>query len=202
MQLLNDVVIATHNPDKFAELQALCSPFCRSLSAQYEHFSDSIPETGNSYLENALLKARFASHKTGYGAIADDSGLSIDYLDGAPGIYSARFSNGEHSTSEDNVQKVLSQLTDVPFAQRGAYYISCVVYVRHAHDPEPIIGLGKWYGEILTEVRTTYGIGYDAIFWDYNRCKAASEMDINLKNSISHRYKAIEMLKTQLQEQC
>lgn len=189
---MDSIVVATGNPHKIKELMPLLSPLAKQFHLQTDFFCDEAIEDGETYLENALKKARFASAKTGLPAIADDSGLSIDYLKGAPGIYSARYasSNCVKPTEAENRQKVLQDLEGVPFSQRKAHYYCAIVLVRHPKDPAPIVGYGRWDGEILMEERTRYGIGYDSIFWDRDRFRVAAEISIEVKNQISARAQA------------
>ena len=154
---------------------------------------EDIEETGQSFVENAILKARNASQKSGLPAIADDSGLEVDFLKGAPGIYSARFS-GEGATDQSNIDKLLELLNDVPACDRSARYQAVIVVMRHHTDPTPIICQGSWEGRIAFERKGTEGFGYDPIFAvDDVNCHAA-ELDKAAKNRISHRGKAIAQL--------
>ena len=190
---MESIVVATGNPHKIKELMPLLSPLAKKFHLQTDFFCDEAIEDGETYLENALKKARFASAKTGLPAIADDSGLSIDYLMGEPGIYSARYADkhsGKKPTEAENRQKVLQAMAGVPWAQRKAHYYSAIVLVRHPKDPAPIVGYGRWDGEILMEERTDFGIGYDSIFWDRDRFRAASQIDVEIKNKISARAQA------------
>lgn len=190
------IVLATGNPHKVKELAPLIEGAGFKIKLQTEFFKDEVEEDGLSFVENAIKKARFASQKTGLPAIADDSGLEVDALAGAPGIYSARYANDHlcDTTDEQNLQKVLDELGDLPYKDRTARYSCVVVYVEHADDPMPIIGFGHWYGEILKERRTTYGVGYDPIFWVPKLVKTLSEVPIEVKNKISHRAKAIKQV--------
>ncbi|WP_130536509.1 RdgB/HAM1 family non-canonical purine NTP pyrophosphatase [Thiomicrorhabdus indica] len=190
---MDSIVVATGNPHKIKELMPLLSPLAKQFHLQTDFFCDEAVEDGETYLENALKKARFASAKTGLPAIADDSGLSIDYLMGEPGIYSARFADkaGNAKPSEaENRQKVLQALQGVPYSHRKAHYYCAIVLVRHPKDPAPIVGYGRWDGEILMEERTTYGIGYDSLFWDRDRFRVAADIPLEVKNKISARAQA------------
>ena len=188
-------VLATNNKGKLAELLALLPGI--NVRAQGEFFQAEAEETGLSFIENALIKARFAAHKTGLPAIADDSGIEVNALNGQPGIYSARYA-GVGATDMDNLQKLLAELHDVAADQRQASYYCAMVYVRHAQDPTPIIGLGRWQGQILRAPQGTGGFGYDPIFYlpDY-QCTAA-QLAPELKNQISHRAQALRALVAQL----
>ena len=157
-----------------------------------------IEETGLSFVENSLLKARNATALTNLPAIADDSGLEVDYLHGAPGIYSARFS-GEHATDASNREKLLQLMADVPPDQRTARYQTIIVYMRHANDPTPIICQGTWEGTIATDEKGDGGFGYDSIFQVTETDCRAAELDKDSKNRLSHRGKAMTNLLTKLQ---
>lgn len=190
---MDSIVVATGNPHKIKELIPLLSPLAKQFHLQTDFFCDEAVEDGETYLENALKKARFASRKTGLPAIADDSGLSIDYLMGEPGIYSARYADKTGSskpTNSQNRKKVLQALQGVPYSQRKAHYYCAIVLVRHPNDPAPIVGYGRWDGEILMEERTTYGIGYDSLFWDRDRFRVAADIPLEVKNKISARAQA------------
>ena len=190
------IVLATGNPHKVKELAPLIEGAGFKIKLQTEFFKDEVEEDGLSFVENAIKKARFASQKTGLPAIADDSGLEVDALAGAPGIYSARYAQDNlcDTTDEQNLQKVLDELGDLPYKDRTARYSCVVVYVEHAEDPMPIIGFGHWYGEILKERRTTFGVGYDPVFWVPSLVKTLSEVPVEVKNNISHRAKAIKQV--------
>ncbi len=190
---MDSIVVATGNPHKIKELMPLLSPLANQFHLQTDFFCDEAVEDGETYLENALKKARFASKKTGLPAIADDSGLSIDYLLGEPGIFSARYADktgNSKPTEAQNRQKVLQALQGVPYSQRKAHYYCAIVLVRHPNDPAPIVGYGRWDGEILMEERTPYGIGYDSLFWDRDRFRVAADIPLEVKNKISARAQA------------
>jgi len=157
-----------------------------------------IDETGLSFVENSLLKARNAAALTNLPAIADDSGLEVDFLRGAPGIYSARFS-GEHATDASNRQKLLQLMADVPEDQRTARYQTLIVYMRHADDPTPIICQGTWEGSIATDEKGDGGFGYDSIFQVAETNCRAAELGKDTKNRLSHRGKAMAKLLSKLQ---
>jgi XTP/dITP diphosphohydrolase len=152
-----------------------------------------------SFIENAIIKARHACEKTGLAAIADDSGLSIDYLQGAPGIYSARYA-GTHGDDKANNQKVLKALKNTPTAQRGARFICALAFMRHKSDPTPIVCQASWEGQITKQECGENGFGYDPLFFlsEYNCC--AAELSKEVKNSISHRAKALQLLLSALQK--
>jgi XTP/dITP diphosphohydrolase len=190
-------VLASANPKKIEELQQLLSGLGINVVPQGELNIEDIEETGLTFVENAILKARHASERSGLPAIADDSGLEVDYLHGAPGIYSARFA-GKEATDEQNIEKLLFSLKDAPLEQRKARYQSIIVFMSHSLDPTPIICRGVWEGRIALERRGTKGFGYDPIFHvDETDCHA-SELDEQTKNRVSHRGKAIAELLQQL----
>lgn len=159
---LEQLVLASHNAGKLKELQAMLGAHVKVRSIG--EFSDVEPEeTGLSFVENAILKARNAARISGLPALADDSGLAVDYLGGAPGIYSARYADGKGDAA--NNAKLLDALQGVPDDQRGAQFVSVLALVRHADDPLPILCEGIWEGSILHEARGEHGFGYDPLFW-------------------------------------
>ncbi len=191
------VVIASGNPGKLAEFRQLLSDKGIVAVAQSELAITDVAETGRTFVENAILKARHASHYAKLPAIADDSGLEVDFLRGAPGIYSARFS-GEGATDERNNRKLLALLQDIPRQQRSARYQCLLVYLRHPDDPTPIICQGTWEGEIVSEPRGEGGFGYDPLFLVPGHDLTAAQLDSGLKNRISHRGQALKLLLDQL----
>lgn len=193
------IVIASNNPGKIRELSALMQNMNVDLHPQSDFDVPEVEETGLTFIENAILKARNAAKYSQHPAIADDSGIEIDYLNGAPGIYSARYS-GPNATEEDNNRKLLEDLAGVPEAQRTARYWSSIVYMRHELDPSPVIAEGVWEGRILTEPRGEGGFGYDPLFYlpDYD-CTSA-ELKAAEKNRISHRGMALQKLISKLTE--
>ena len=197
MKAIKDLVLASANQGKIVELQQMLGGLGIKIIPQQTLNIEDVEETGQSFVENAILKARNACEKSGLPAIADDSGLEVDFLMGAPGIYSARFA-GTDATDQSNIDKLLEQLHDVPLAERSARYQSVIVLMRHAADPTPIICHGSWEGHISFEPKGNGGFGYDPIFVvDGLDCHAA-ELDKVTKNKISHRGKAIEQLLSQL----
>ena len=197
MKAIKDLVLASANQGKIVELQQMLGGLGIKIIPQQTLNIEDVEETGQSFVENAILKARNACEKSGLPAIADDSGLEVDFLMGAPGIYSARFA-GTDATDQSNIDKLLEQLHDVPLAERSARYQSVIVLMRHAADPTPIICHGSWEGHISFEQKGNGGFGYDPIFVvDGLDCHAA-ELDKVTKNKISHRGKAIEQLLSQL----
>lgn len=189
----NRIVFASHNAGKISELQTLLQPLKLTLIPQAELNVNEIAETGLSFVENALLKARHACEMTGLPAIADDSGLEVSALHGAPGIYSARFA-GEKASSADNIQKLLTLLADTPPEQRQARFYCVLVYMRHSKDPTPLICEGIWPGFILPKPMGDGGFGYDPVFWDPNKNTCAAQLTITEKNQCSHRGYALKLL--------
>ena len=189
----NIIVIASSNPGKIRELSALMQDLNVELHPQSDFAVPEVEETGLTFVENAILKARNAAKVSGHPAIADDSGIEIDYLNGAPGIYSARYS-GPNATEEDNNRKLLEDLAGVAEEQRTARYWSSIVYMRHENDPSPIIAEGVWEGVILTEPRGEGGFGYDPLFYLPEYGCASAELKAAEKNRISHRGIALQKL--------
>ncbi|QBZ84100.1 dITP/XTP pyrophosphatase [Hydrogenovibrio crunogenus] len=198
---MKTVILATGNVGKLAEMQEILAPLAFSVQAQSDYFSEEAVEDGFSFIENAILKARFASAKTGLPAIADDSGLEVDFLQGRPGIYSARYSEGyqgQPASDALNNQKLLDELNGVPVENRQACYYCAMVYVRHKDDPTPLIGLGQWCGRVLESPRGTGGFGYDPLIWMEEEGCSVAELSKAVKNKISHRAKALQALVAQL----
>ncbi|MCX2523941.1 RdgB/HAM1 family non-canonical purine NTP pyrophosphatase [Larsenimonas rhizosphaerae] len=187
------LVLASGNAGKLAEFSQLLLPLGLTICSQSEFGVSGAEETGLTFVENALLKARHASRQTGLPAIADDSGLAVDALSGAPGIYSARYA-GPDSTDTDNNTRLLQALEDVPSGHRQARYWCVLVYLTHADDPVPLIVQRDWQGEILTSPRGAGGFGYDPLFYlPDHRCTAA-ELSKEDKNHNSHRGRAVRDL--------
>ena len=190
-----ELVLASHNAGKLKELQAMLGDRVRLRSVG--EFSQMEPEeTGLSFVENAILKARNASRLSGLPALADDSGLAVDFLGGAPGIYSARYADGQGDAA--NNAKLLAALKEVPDAERGAQFVCCLALVRHADDPLPILCEGLWHGRILHEARGEHGFGYDPLFWVEERQCSSAELPAADKNQLSHRAIAMKLLKQRL----
>jgi len=193
-----EVVLASRNAKKLAEMRALLAPLGWTPRLVSEFSDDDVEETASSFVGNALLKARHAAMVSGLPAIADDSGLEVEALHGAPGVYSARYA-GEPSDDAANNRKLLAALEGVPDAQRGARFVSVLVYLRHADDPVPLIAQGFWRGRILQSPRGAQGFGYDPLFYVPEQGCAAAELAPETKNRLSHRAQAsaalIEALK-------
>ncbi len=192
---LEQLVLASHNAGKLKELQAMLGAHVKVRSIG--EFSDVEPEeTGLSFVENAILKARNAARISGLPALADDSGLAVDYLGGAPGIYSARYADGKGDAA--NNAKLLDALKDAPDEERGARFVSVLALVRHADDPLPILCEGLWEGSILREARGEHGFGYDPLFWVPEANCSSAELPPQQKNQLSHRARAMALLKQRL----
>lgn len=191
------VVIATGNQGKLAELLRLLEPLGLEPIAQSEFGLEGVDENAPTFIENALAKARAASRAAGLPAIADDSGLEVDALNGEPGVHSARYA-GEHGDDTANNRKLLAELQARPDASRSANFRCVAVYLRHPEDPAPLIGQGVWHGEIAKAPCGTGGFGYDPLFLLPDRGLTAAELGQELKNRLSHRGKALEALVRQL----
>lgn len=191
------LVIATSNKGKLAEMQPILAEFGFDAIPQGAFGFADAEETGLSFVENALLKARNACRHTGLPALADDSGLIIDALDGAPGLISAYYA-GVHGDAKGNIAKVLSELAQLNNPVRSARFYSCIVLLKHAEDPQPIIAEGIWQGEILDAPLGEQGFGYDPIFWDSAHQQSAAQLPAALKNTISHRGRALAALRAKL----
>lgn len=198
---MSSIVLATGNPHKVNEIAPILHRAGFLTQPQTDFFQDEVAEDGLSFLENALKKARFASQRTGRPALADDSGLEVEALQGRPGIFSARYADAEAKpTDRDNLERLLDEMVQLPYPQRKARYSCAVVYVSHAQDPMPLVGIGHWHGEILMKPRTDHGIGYDDVFWVPELLKTVSEIPFELKNQISHRARAVQTVVHQLRE--
>jgi len=193
-----DLVLASANAGKITELQQMLGGLGVKIIPQTDLDIPDIEETGLTFVENAILKARNAAALSNLPAIADDSGLEVDFLQGAPGIYSARFA-GKGAGDKANKEKLLQLMADVPADQRSARYQTVIVYMRHGNDPTPIICQGTWEGMIAAESRGDQGFGYDPIFYVTETNCHAAELDKVTKNRLSHRGKAIANLLQQLQ---
>ncbi len=191
-------IFASGNTGKFSELEALLAPTGITLVARNEFGLESPEETGRTFLENALLKARHAAAATGLAAIADDSGLAVDALDGAPGVRSARFADGGGSRA--NIAKLLELMEDVSGPDRGARFCCVVVALVRWDDPMPLIGTGEWRGSIVREPRGTSGFGYDPVFFDPRLGATAAELKAEVKNRVSHRGQALAQIEKALRE--
>ncbi len=190
---MREVVLASRNPKKLAELQDLLGALGYRLRLVSEFSDDPAEETAPSFVENALLKARHAAQASGLPALADDSGIEVDALAGAPGVHSARYA-GATASDADNNAKLLEALGDVPSHRRGARYVCVLAFVRHPGDPVPVLAQGEWRGTLLRAPRGGGGFGYDPLFWVEAHGKSAAELPAALKNRLSHRARAAAAL--------
>ncbi|WP_314419196.1 XTP/dITP diphosphatase [Pseudescherichia vulneris] len=190
---MQKVVLATGNAGKVRELASLLNDFGLDVVAQTELGVESADETGLTFIENAIIKARHAAQVTGLPAIADDSGLAVDALGGAPGIYSARFA-GADASDQQNLEKLLVELQDVPDSERQAQFHCVLVYMRHADDPTPLVCHGSWQGTIARAPAGNGGFGYDPIFVVPEAGKTAAELSADEKRAVSHRGQALKLL--------
>ncbi|KZN46743.1 XTP/dITP diphosphatase [Pseudoalteromonas luteoviolacea] len=191
--MTNQIVLATGNQGKVKELGSMLESLNIEVLPQSQFNVSDVDETGTTFVENAIIKARHAAKVTGLPAIADDSGLEVDGLQGAPGVYSARYA-GANASDQDNINKLLADLGDSDL--RSARFWCVLVYMRHANDPTPIICQASWEGEIAREQHGEQGFGYDPVFWVKSLKRMAAELTKQEKNAISHRGQALQQLLT------
>ena len=189
----NKLVLASGNQGKLKEMQALLESLGLEVLPQSNFNTPEADETGLSFVENAIIKARNAAKYSGWVSVADDSGLEVDFLKGAPGIYSARYS-GPEATDETNNRKLLYELRGIPEGQRGARFHCALALVRHEDDPAPLIVHRTWEGRILESPQGEQGFGYDPLFFVPSEGCSSAELDRELKNRISHRGQAMQAL--------
>ena len=187
------IILASKNQDKIREIGKILRSSKRTLMTCNDIDIPEVEETGSTFVENAILKARSASLKTGLAAIADDSGIEVDYLNAKPGIKSARYS-GDNATNESNNSKLLKALDGVPYEKRKACYRCVIVYMRFPDDPFPVITSGSWEGYITEKLIGSNGFGYDPLFYLPEYDKTSAQISSSLKNKISHRAKALKKL--------
>ncbi|MEC9314703.1 MAG: RdgB/HAM1 family non-canonical purine NTP pyrophosphatase [Pseudomonadota bacterium] len=187
---MSQIVLATGNQGKLREFAQLLAPLSINVVTQAEMGVTEVAETGLSFVENAIIKARNACAQTGLPAIADDSGLEVDALLGAPGIYSSRYA-GENASDADNIDALLTALQDVPDTERQARFQCVLVFMRHADDPTPLICQGTWHGQILTAPAGDGGFGYDPVFFVAETDCSAAELSAQQKHAVSHRGQAM-----------
>lgn len=197
---MSALVLATGNRGKLSEFRTLLAGLDLSVQSQTELGVSEVAETGLTFVENALIKARHACLQTGLAAIADDSGLVVPALNGAPGLYSARYA-GEQASDADNVQLLLSQMLPLSGAERRAYFHCTLVYLRHAKDPAPLIATGHWSGSILLAPQGQQGFGYDPVFLVPELAVSAAELEPKVKNLLSHRGQALKQLLALMQQE-
>lgn len=196
MDRLKKLVIASNNQGKLREINALLAPFAIEAVPQSDFGAGEVDEPHSTFVENALVKARHASRCSGLPALADDSGICVSALDGAPGVTSARYAGAPRSDERNNL-KLIAALKNK--SDRRAYYYCVIVLLRHADDPQPIIVDGSWHGEIIEEAQGTGGFGYDPYFLVPEFDKTAAELSAEQKNLFSHRAKALSQLSSILQ---
>ena len=194
---MKKIILASNNPGKIKEFNTMLQESYQVVSMSDMQVEE-VPEIGLTFVENALIKARNAAEQSGLPALADDSGIVVDALNGEPGIYSARYA-GAHGDDEANTQKILDEMSGIPDDQRSARFWCAIVFVEHANDPTPIIIQRGWEGEILREKVGKNGFGYDPIFYVPTHKKASAELSAEEKNGISHRGKALQALLLELQ---
>lgn len=192
------LVLASGNQGKLREFQAIFAGHGIQVEPQSQYHVEDAEETGLTFVENAIIKARHASEKTGLPALADDSGLEVDALDGQPGIYSARFS-GDNATDASNNARLLDMLKDISDEKRTARFHCVLVLMRHAKDPTPVIFHGQWEGTILHQPSGTNGFGYDPLFFATDQQQVSAELPPEVKNRVSHRGQAVAQLIAWLQ---
>ncbi|MCE2571378.1 XTP/dITP diphosphatase [Motilimonas eburnea] len=195
--MTKQLVLATGNLGKVKELADMLAPYDLEVLPQSHFKVSEVEETGTTFVENAIIKARHAAYVTGLPAIADDSGLEVDFLKGAPGIYSARFA-GPHANDQANIDKLLHELDGVPESQRTARFHCVLVLMAHADDPTPVICHGTWEGFITTKPHGENGFGYDPVFFVPSEGKVSAELSKERKNQLSHRGKALQLLSTKI----
>ena len=196
---MHKIILATGNLNKVREISASLQGSSIEIMPQSMFNVPDADETGTTFVENAIIKARNCAAHTGEAAMADDSGIEVDALGGAPGVHSARYS-GEHANDEKNTALLLRNMENVPDGRRTARYWCVMVYMRSASDPTPIICQASWEGVIIREKRGTNGFGYDPVFLIPELGKTAAEVSLEVKNSMSHRAKAIKMMTERLRE--
>jgi len=187
------LVLASGNPGKLREITALLGPLGFRVAPQSDWQVSEAAETAPTFLENALIKARHAAVHTGHAALADDSGLVVPALDGAPGVHSARYSDGRPRDAANNA-KLLGEMRDLKAGDRRAFFYCVLVMLRAADDPEPLVASARWWGEILDAPRGTGGFGYDPLFYVPSEDRSSAELPADLKNRLSHRGQALAKL--------
>lgn len=197
---MSKIVLATGNQGKVKELASLLATHQIEIVPQSDFNVPDVEETGTTFVENAIIKARHAAKITGLPAIADDSGLEVDALNGAPGVYSARYASDitETPTDDDNTNKLLAALKNTQDKQRSARFHCVLVYMQHENDPTPIICHGVWQGSISREKQGSQGFGYDPIFWQDDLQMSSAQLPRDIKNNLSHRGQALAKLVIEL----
>lgn len=193
---MSTIVLATGNQGKVKELASLLAEYQLEIVPQSNFNVPEVAETGTTFVENAIIKARHAAKITGLPAIADDSGLEVDALNGEPGVYSARYASDmlENPSDNDNTNKLLIALENVPDEMRTARFHCVLVYMKHENDPTPIICHGVWQGSISREKQGEQGFGYDPVFWQEDLQLSSAQLPRDVKNKLSHRGQALAQL--------
>jgi len=193
---MSKIVLATGNQGKVKELSSLLAKHSIEIVPQSNFNVPDVAETGTTFVENAIIKARHAAKITGLPAIADDSGLEVDALNGAPGVYSARYASdiNDNPSDDDNTNKLLHALKNIPDDKRSARFHCVLVYMKHENDPTPIICHGVWQGCISREKQGNQGFGYDPVFWQEALNMSSAQLPRDIKNKLSHRGQALEKL--------
>jgi len=189
----NQLVLASNNAGKVREVGQILAELNLDVMPQGDFGVSEVAETGTTFVENAIIKARHAAEVTGLPAVADDSGLVVDALNGEPGVWSARYA-GEGASDQANLNKLMEQLGNTPDEQRSARFLCLMVFMRHAGDPTPVIAQGVWEGHISRESAGDNGFGYDPVFWVAEHGCTAAQLTAEVKNSLSHRGQALRSL--------
>ncbi|OUR90433.1 non-canonical purine NTP pyrophosphatase, RdgB/HAM1 family [Cycloclasticus sp. 44_32_T64] len=197
--MTQQVVLASGNKGKIAEIQAILKQQAIEVVSQSQFNVPDVEETGTTFIENAIIKARHAAAISGLPAIADDSGLEVDAINGEPGVYSARYA-GLPSNDQNNTNKLLRALVDIPPEQRSARFHCVMVFMAHKNDPSPLIGHGVWEGRITTEASGNNGFGYDPVFYIPEQQCTSAQLDPRVKNTLSHRAQALQALMPQISD--
>ncbi|MEW4981700.1 MAG: XTP/dITP diphosphatase [Cycloclasticus sp.] len=197
--MTQQVVLASGNKGKIAEIQAILKQQAIEVVSQSHFNVPGVEETGTTFIENAIIKARHAAAISGLPAIADDSGLEVDAINGEPGVYSARYA-GLPSNDQNNTNKLLRALVDIPPEQRSARFHCVMVFMAHKNDPSPLIGHGVWEGRITTEASGNNGFGYDPVFYIPEQQCTSAQLDPRVKNTLSHRAQALQALMPQISD--
>ena len=200
MTVAKEVILASNNKGKVKEINAVLAELSIKVTPQAEFNVEEAEETGLSFVENALIKARNAAQHTNHPAIADDSGIEVPALKGAPGIYSARYA-GVGASDEENLNKLINNIQDLPEEDRVAQFVCVFVYMRHANDPIPVSSQGIWKGTLLTEAKGKNGFGYDPIFLVPTHNCTSAELSPEVKNQLSHRGQALRQLVSLMNEE-
>lgn len=195
--MTHKIVLASGNKGKIAEIQAILQPLAIDVISQSHFDVPEADESGTTFIENAIIKARHAASIAQLPSIADDSGLEVDALNGQPGVHSARYA-GLPSNDQNNTEKLLQALTDVPSAQRSARFHCVMVFMAHQNDPSPLIAHGVWEGYIAFEKKGNNGFGYDPVFYIPELNSMSAALKPALKNTLSHRAKALKQLMPQI----